>query len=362
MILPFKHRPHHHPASKICVFILSLTISQHFALLVGFAQEQRPRRVGDTEPQTPQEKKPQEKAPAKPQEKTPAKEPTPPDEADAIRIKSNLVAVPVSVTDSAGQPVTNLVAKDFRLEEEGEQQTVTLLGQPGKTPIDLALLFDVSGSVLDKFEFEQQAAARFLKKVVNPVDHVTLFSIALKPKLASPRTAQVTEAIAGIESLVPSKEATAFFDTVGDAAKFLGENATQGARRVLIVISDGEDNYSDRYRLEETLRELQRNDCIFYSINPSGPSIWLNKISIKGQDAMIALAAETGGVAFLPAKLEDLDRIFVQIAAELQTQYLLGYYPINETTDGKFRRITARVPGRPDLRVRSRQGYYAPKD
>ena len=347
-MLPSK-RPLFCPAVKTVLAILALTVTLNYLPVTGLAQEQeRPRRV---EPQ-----------PQKPPPKPGQKEQPPPDEADAIKIKSSLVTVPVSVSNAAGEPVTNLAAKDFRLEEEGEQQTVTLLAQPGKNPIDLALLFDVSGSVLDKFQFEQQAAARFLKKVMNPGDHVTLFSIALRPKMATPRTAQVTEIVTGIENLVPSKEATAFFDTVGDAAKFLGANATQGARRVLIVISDGEDNQSDYYTLEQSLRELQRNDCIFYSINPSGPSIWLNKISIKGQDAMIALAAETGGVAFLPAKLEDLDQIFVQIANELQTQYLLGYYPINETTDGKFRRITARVPGRPELRVRSRQGYYAPKD
>ena len=348
-MLPFK-RPMFCPAVKSVLTILALTLTLNYIPFTGLAQqeEQRPRRV-ESQPQKP---------PAKPGQK----EQPPQEEADAIKIKSSLVTVPVSVSNAAGDPVTNLAAKDFRLEEEGEQQSVTLLAQPGKNPVDLALLFDISGSVLDKFQFEQQAAARFLKKVVNPGDHVTVFSIALKPRLATPRTAQVTEAIAGIESLVPSKEATAFFDGVGNAAKFLGEKATPGARRVLIVISDGEDNQSDYYTLEQSLRELQRNDCIFYSINPSGPSIWLNKISIKGQDAMIALAAETGGVAFLPAKLEDLDRIFVQIANELQTQYLLGYYPINETTDGKFRRITARVPGRPELRVRSRQGYYAPKD
>jgi VWFA-related protein len=149
---------------------------------------------------------------------------------------------------------------------------------------------------------------------------------------------------------------------VAAAAQYLGQQSTPGVRRVLVVISDGEDNQSERFRLEGTLRELQRNDCIFYSINPSGPSIRLNKISQRGHDGMVALAAETGGVAFLPDKLEELDRIFRQIAAELQTQYLLGYYSTNEASDGKFRRITVRVPQRQDLRVRSRQGYYAPKE
>ena len=328
------------------------------AQVLARTQEERPRRV-KSESEATSSQQPQQQ-PTTPPKQTPKKDQ--PDEAgEAIKISSNLVTVPVSVTDSNGEPVKNLKAQDFKLEEEGETQQVSLLGQPGTTPLELALLFDVSGSVLEKFQFEQQAAARFLKIVVKPQDHVVVFSIGIVSKLATPRTSNIAEAISGVESLVPSKEPTAFFDTVGDAAKFLGQSAEKGTRRVIVVISDGEDNLSERFKLEDSLREIQRNDCIFYSINPSGPSIKLNKISMKGQDAMIALAAETGGVAFLPDRVEDLDRIFRQIATELQAQYLLGYYPTNEATDGKFRRITARVNGKPELRVRSRQGYYAPK-
>jgi Ca-activated chloride channel family protein len=77
---------------------------------------------------------------------------------------------------------------------------------------------------------------------------------------------------------------------------------------------------------------------------------------------MVRLADETGGLAFLPDKLEDLNKVFSQIASELQAQYLLGYYPSNETNDGKYRRITVQVPKRPELRIRARKGYYAPKD
>jgi VWFA-related protein len=77
---------------------------------------------------------------------------------------------------------------------------------------------------------------------------------------------------------------------------------------------------------------------------------------------MVKLSNETGGVAFLPEKLEDLNQVFAQIANELQAQYLLGYYSTNEKADGQFRRITVRVPKKADLRIRARQGYYAPKE
>jgi len=148
---------------------------------------------------------------------------------------------------------------------------------------------------------------------------------------------------------------------VVEAAHYLGNTADPGTRRVMIIISDGEDNYSEHHKLVDTKRELQRTDSLFYSINPSGPSIRLNKISLQGQENMATLATETGGAAFVPDKLEELGAVFQRIITELQAQYLLGYYSSDERANGAFRRITVRVPNRPELRVRARQGYYAPK-
>ena len=291
----------------------------------------------------------------------PKTEPTPPEEGAVIKINSSLVVVPVSVTDAAGQPVRNLTADDFQLEEEGQAQQLVTLGEPGKTPVELALLFDASGSVRERFHFEQQAASRFLKNVLKPNDAASIFSIGLEPKQVRVRTLRLEEAVAGVMAIEPTKEMTAFFDTVVDAAHYLSKTAEPGTKHVMVVISDGEDNYSDRYKLADARRELQRADCLFYSINPSGPSIRLNKISVKGQEGMAALAAETGGAAFLPDKLEELEAVFNQIATELQAQYLLGYYSTDERANGAFRRISVHVAKRPNLRVRARQGYYAAK-
>jgi VWFA-related protein len=286
---------------------------------------------------------------------------TEPEQETVIKISSNLVLVPVSITDASGQPVRHLTVEDFRIEEEGQSQQLVTLGEPGKTPVELALVFDASGSVRERFEFEQQAASRFLKGVLKPSDAASIFSIGLAPKMVHSRTVSLEEAAAGVMAIEPTKEMTAFFDSIVEAAHYLGNTAEPGNRRVLVVISDGEDNYSEHYQLRDARRELQRTDCLFYSINPSGPSIRLNKISLKGQENLVTLANETGGAAFLPDKLEDLEGVFRQIAAELQAQYLIGYYSTDERTNGAFRRITVRVPKRPDLRVRARQGYYAPK-
>src|SRR5262245_5454070 len=103
---------------------------------------------------------------------SPKKNETPPappplvDQNETIKINSSLVAVPVSVTDASGEPVRNLTADDFEVEEEGKSQQVVSLGEPGKTPVELALLFDVSGSVFERFQFQKQAASKFLKEVL----------------------------------------------------------------------------------------------------------------------------------------------------------------------------------------------------
>lgn len=277
---------------------------------------------------------------------------------EAVRLSSRLVLVPVSATDESGQPVRDLKVEDIVIEEEGRPQQVVALGEPGKSPIDIALLFDISGSIHGQFAFEQQAAVRFIKEVLKSGDAVSIFSIAQTLKPVKARTVSSENAIAGIMSIGPVKEATAFFDSVVEATFYMDKQADAGSRRVLVVISDGEENYSRRYRLEDALRELQKSDCLFYSINPSGPAIRLNKVSLQGQKGMESMAGETGGKAFLPDGIEQLDMVFRQIAEELQAQYLFGYYATDERTEGGFKRITVRAPARPDLRIRARQGYY----
>jgi Ca-activated chloride channel family protein len=162
-------------------------------------------------------------------------------------------------------------------------------------------------------------------------------------------------------SIRPAKEPTAFFDSIVEAALYVGETADAGSRRVLVIISDGEENYSRKYTFSEALQALQTNDSLFYSINPTGPGIVLNRISLKGQSSMEAMSLATGGKAFLPEKPDDLEAVLRQITEELQAQYLFGYYSTDEAMDGAFRRIAVRAPGRPELRIRARQGYYAAK-
>lgn len=278
-----------------------------------------------------------------------------------IRISSNLVPVPVSVTDEAGRLVRGLAVEQFQVEEDGERQQVITLGDTEQTSIELALLIDVSASVRGRFQLEKDAAGKFLRSLLRPGDTVSIFSIGRALGLVQERTSNIERAAASVTGMQATSEPTAFFDSIVEATRYLRGSPGSGSRRVLVVLSDGEDTHSSRHNLGDAVQEMRQADCLFYSINPSVPSISLNKISLKGQETLKSLALETGG-AFAVETSEALEPVFQQIAEELRGQYLLGYYSNKEGCDGSFRQIRVSVLGRPELHVRARRGYFARKN
>lgn len=326
---------------------------------------------------------------------TPTPKPPEPEVLDVVRVSSNLVMVPVSVTDQQGQAVQGLRISDFRLDEEGRQQEIAEIGDPEQVPLAIALLFDVSSSVSQKsfFVSQQNAAATFLRLVMKPVDRAAIFTITDAPKLVQPLAS--AEASAAKMLTIPAATTpvpTAFYDTVSAAAKYLMESSPGNYRRVIVVLSDGDDNFSEQIRelsiaearavqsgeqavavtraglqqrhqraVTDVQRVVQQADVIFYSVNPGGPSVRLNQISLRAERGMEAIAEATGGTAFLPDSDLDLEKVFRRVAAELRGQYLLQYYANAEAPAGQFRKIQVTVPARNDLRVRARQGYYPKK-
>lgn len=351
----------------------------------------------------------------KAQNPTPSATPPPPpaaDSGDVITVDSRLVVVPVSVTDAAGEPVLGLKAQDFRVLEENKAQVIDHVGTADSVPLEIALLFDISATTNPMFKFQQETAAKFLQEVMRPADRATIYTIGADPILLQPRdTAE--KSIATIRSIVPTKQFTAFYDTVGSAAEYLRNNAPAGTRRVVVVISDGEDTNSTRiakaiqdgyakagekintldnktlYELTvknrdaaslrergRVLQQLQNADTVFYSINPGGSSYQLNKISVYGQDNMQKFADETGGTAFLP-KFQPIDTkddlqnssnmrkntavletIFKQLANELRAQYLVQYYSEADFPTNRYVKLNVGLQNPANRRVRARQGYY----
>ena len=306
--------------------------------------------------------------------------PTPEPEYEIVRVTSNLVVVPVSVTNAAGQPVMGLKPTDFHVEEDGHAQEVAQLGDPEQVPVDIALLLDVSASVDARFAFEQKAAADFLRQVLKAGDRATVFAIDETPRFVQPLTT-ASAASDKLMTIVPAKGYTAFFDSVLAAEKYLDQSSSQGRRRLIVVISDGDDTarildvsakqsrngeimglpaqlqFIQRAQTD-LLREVQRAEITFYSINPSGQTMHLNVRVARSEEGMERIAQATGGAAFIPKNDGDLDSIFRRIASEIRSQYLIQYYSNNQSAGRTYRRIAVTTPTQPQLHVRAREGYY----
>jgi len=331
------------------------------------------------------------------------------EEEGIIKVESRLVVVPAAVTDANGNPVTGLTTADFKIVEEGKPQKIEAVAGAEQVPLEIALLFDVSASTDAMFKFEQETAAKFLRDVLRQNDRATIFTVGESPILVQPRdTAE--KSISSIKTIAPTKEQTAFYDSLSAAATYLRKNSPEGTRRVIVIISDGEDtnsegvlkaiwaaerNISDSVQGQElrnlrvkardqakvaeqakVLKSLQDADTVFYSINPGGSSYQLNQMSVFGQENMQRFAQETGGTAFLPKfapidtkdSLQNdsnmrknqaaLDLIFRQLASELRAQYLVQYYPETEYPAGRFVKLEVSLTNPSRGKVRAREGYF----
>lgn len=334
------------------------------------------------------------------------------EEEQVIKVDSRLVIVPVSVVNPNGDPILGLKAVDFHVSEEGKPQTLDQVTNAEKVPLEIALLVDVSGSVNPLFEFEKKAAAQFLTTVMKADDRATIVLIGDKPLPVGMRE-NASAAGERLATVTISGKFTAFYDTVLAASKYLQANAPLKSRKVIVALTDGEDNWSELTREAEKatyrdvdvnkitpemrnqlaantdrahkkaqsaiLRGLQNADTVFYSINPAGASYKLNRISQRAQTGMQAFADETGGTAFTP-KFQPLDtkdtlqndsngrkneavlgQIFRELAAELQAQYLLQYYSETEFPNNKYVTLDVGLENPGGNRIRARRGYYVKK-
>jgi Ca-activated chloride channel family protein len=276
--------------------------------------------------------------------------------APTIRSSTNLVLVPISVRDASGRPVTNLRIEDFKVLENGQAATLQHLGKPELTKLEIVLVFDITSSTWYYFDIVKESAIGFVKSIFRPGDAVSIIGISSPPEILLERTESLSRVLDGLNQLRRGA-ATAFFDAVVAATRLFPAQTDPETRHVIVVLSDGEDNFSI-WRLEDALERIHRTDAVFYSINPGASPDRLNRVSRRGQQWMETLANQTGGEAFLAESFEDLDSIYARIAEELQVQYLLSYYSPDSETDDGFRSIAVTLPEHPELKVRARSGYY----
>jgi VWFA-related protein len=279
------------------------------------------------------------------------------DEGTRITLDVTRVNILFTVTDKKGRFITDLGKNDFDVIENKKPQTIQQFTAESDLPLRIAVLVDTSNSIRDQFRFEQQAAVRFIQSVLRPrEDRIMLVSFDSAAELVSDLTGDIKKLEAGIDSMRPGG-GTSLYDAIYFAAKekLMMDQPRDKFRRAMIVISDGEDTESRTSR-DQALEMAQKADVVVYAISTN-----IKRDDLDGDKVLKYLADETGGQAFFPFKIEDLDQSFENIANELRHQYNIFYRPEPLKTDGLYHPVTVKTKARKDLVVRARKGYYAPK-
>jgi VWFA-related protein len=278
-------------------------------------------------------------------------------EDQTISVEVNLVNILFTVADRRGKFVTNLKKEDFRVFEDDRLQGITNFSSESNLPLTIALLVDTSGSIRDKLRFEVEAAIEFFYSTLQRgKDKALVIAFDSGVGLLQDFTDD-PEKLANEIRQIRAGGGTALYDAV-----YLAVNqklSGQDGRRVVILISDGDDN-SSRVSLTETLEAAQRNDVTAYAISTNSAAFFGSREQERGDKTLKKLAEETGGKAFFPLKIQDLSSSFLDIHDELRSQYQIGYRPTNARMDGTFRRIRVDISDK-RFKARAKTGYYMPK-
>ncbi|HET6976878.1 MAG TPA: VWA domain-containing protein [Pyrinomonadaceae bacterium] len=285
------------------------------------------------------------------------------------KIAIRRVRLPITVTDKKGNFVPGLTKNDFVILEDKTQQTIETFSDDlsQTTPLYVAVLMDTSPSTAGKLKFQQESAMNFIQTVIKPrKDRVLFATFDDQINLLQDFTDKLDlldKAVYGVKKMGTQ---TALFDAVW---QFCDEKMrTVPGRRVLLVVTDGEDTYS-RANIRDAIDIAQRTETTIFAISTKAgflatvPGVEAGQIADKKDKDLLTLAEETGGTAFFTGDMLSLERSFTKISKELRAQYLVTYNPTNKSYDGSFRKIDVRLAdGHNELKVRTKRGYKAIAD
>ncbi len=288
-----------------------------------------------------------------------------------------LVDVIFSVFNRRQKFITGLQKENLSVFEDNQRQDIRFFSRETDLPLRVGMLLDTSNSIRDRIKFEQEAAIDFLYNVIRrKKDQAFLMTFDNEPSVIL----DYTEDLGAMRDVILRQRAgggTALYDAIYNACRNQLSNPPRPSgdnpqvRRVLVVISDGDDNLSTRSK-SEAMEMAQRAGVVIYAISTS--TQWVTATEERdpakqtsrkyhkeaGDKVLDEITAETGGRAFFPYRVDDLAQSFQDIGDELRSQYSLAYVPTNKVHDGRFRSIRIEVD-RKGLQVRARKGYYAPR-
>lgn len=272
-----------------------------------------------------------------------------------FRTGVDLVTFGVTIVDKKGNLVTDLQPEDFEIVEDGRRQTIKFFARGDEDGDDrvrkhLGLMLDTSGSMQEDLKMARSAAIKFLNLLPEAED-ITL--VDFDEEVRATRYPQ--RDFARLVERIRQRKAdgwTALYDALG---LYLDGADQQDGRQILVVYTDGGDTRS-ALSYSDALTLLKASSVTVYAVGLlEHTGSFRNELRMKLQQ----MAETTGGQAFFPARLDDLDEAYAQVVREINAQYHLGYQSTNLERDGAWRKVEVKVK-RPDLKVRSRKGYFAP--
>ena len=294
----------------------------------------------------------------------------PPPTVPPLRVEVQVVNIYCTVKDKQGRLITNLDATDFEVREDGKKQIVRYFARETDRPLTLALLVDTSISQERLLPIETETATLFLQRVMQPGDLSLLISFDVNVDLLQDFTGEAERLERALTRVRinapgptgpfprPGPHGTRLFDAIYLASE--EKLGPEVGRKAIVVLTDGVDAGS-RVKFSQALEAAQRSDTMIYAIEIADLEWYrLNRQYYSGSGELHKLAEETGGRTLQVREPEKLAQAFDAIAAELRSQYSLGYTPTNRRADGKFRKIKVKVKRR-GLKVQARRGYYAPR-
>ena len=285
----------------------------------------------------------------------------PPKSGEVTKTKSGGFLIPVmvqevvlhaTVVDQRSRLVTNLNKNDFTVYEDGQPQQITRFTRED-IPVSIGILVDNSGSMRDKRQAVNTAALALVKGS-NPEDEVFIVNFSDEAIIDTDLTSDIAKMQEGLQQ-VDSRGGTALYDAVVASADYLVKKGRR-EKKVLLVVTDGEDNASTD-TLEQAVRRVQDdNGPVVYTIGILG-----GEREKRARRALDSLAQHTGGVSFFPKDLGEVDQIARAVARDIRNQYSIYYRPSRPQDQGGFRqvKVDAHAPGYGRLQVRTRSGYYA---
>ena len=276
-----------------------------------------------------------------------------------FRTGVDLVNIGVTVVDRKGQLVTGLKAEDFEVFEDGRKETVRYFAagderDQSRSEMHLGLLLDVSESMGDDIRFTRTAAIKFLNTLTDAVD-VTVVDFDTEVRAA--RYSQ-NEFARLIERIRQQKTTglTALYDAIGI---YLDGASSQTGRKLMLLYTDGGDTRSS-LRINELVDLLKASDVTVYVIGALDHQS--SSAKERARSTLQTIAETTGGQAFFPSSVKELDQMYEKVLAEIRAQYTIGYLSTNERSDGAWRKIEIKMASKEnrDARIRSRRGYFGP--